>query len=155
MKILILQDFLRSGGTERQCVLLANAFAGTGHGATLVTFRPDGALAGTVGSSVRRVSLQPLADGRCAVVAESSPAFAAAHRHVYGSRSSAAQLLGAAPDPAEETATLEALQRALEQVVGLRCTGAGAERHAAGPSPLPGGVRLAGGAAAGGRRGPG
>lgn len=74
---------------------------------------------------LRRVSLQPLADGRCAVVAESSPAFAAAHRHVYGSRSSAAQLLGAAPDPAEETATLEALQRALEQVVGLRCTGAG------------------------------
>ena len=74
---------------------------------------------------LRRVSLQPLADGRCAVVAESSPAFAAAHRHVYGSRSSAAQLLGAAPDPAQETATLEALQRALEQVVGLRCTGAG------------------------------
>ena len=74
---------------------------------------------------LRRVSLQPLADGRCAVVAESSPAFAAAHRHVYGSRSSAAQLLGAAADPAQETATLEALQRALEQVVGLRCTGAG------------------------------
>lgn len=75
---------------------------------------------------LRRVSLQPLADGRCAVVAESSPAFAAAHRHVYGSRSSAAQLLGAAPDPAQETATLEALQRALEQVVGLSCTGADA-----------------------------
>lgn len=77
---------------------------------------------------LRRVSLQPLADGRCAVVAESSPAFAAAHRHVYGSRSSAAQLLGAAPDPAQETATLEALQRALEQVVGLSC--AGADAHA-------------------------
>ena len=75
---------------------------------------------------LRRVSLQPLADGRCAVVAESSPAFAAAHRHVYGSRSSAAQLLGAAADPAQETATLEALQRALEQVVGLSCTGADA-----------------------------
>lgn len=75
---------------------------------------------------LRRVSLQPLADGRCAVVAESSPAFAAAHRHVYGSRSSAAQLLGAAPDPAQETATLVALQRALEQVVGLSCTGADA-----------------------------
>lgn len=81
---------------------------------------------------LRRVSLQPLADGRCAVVAESSPAFAAAHRHVYGSRSSAAQLLGAAADPAQETATLEALQRALEQVVGLRCAGAGtgADAHA-------------------------
>jgi hypothetical protein len=76
---------------------------------------------------LRRVSLQPLADGRCAVVAESSPAFAAAHRHVYGSRSSAAQLLGAAPDPAQETATIEALQHALEQVVGLSCTGADAD----------------------------
>jgi hypothetical protein len=61
------------------------------------------------------------------VVAESSPAFAAAHRHVYGSRSSAAQLLGAAPDPAQETATIEALQHALEQVVGLSCTGADAD----------------------------
>ena len=38
MKILILQDFLRSGGTERQCVLLANAFSAAGHGVTLVTF---------------------------------------------------------------------------------------------------------------------
>ena len=76
---------------------------------------------------LRRVSLQPLADGRCAVVAESSPAFATAHRHVYGSRSSAAQLLGAAADPAQETATIEALQHALEQVVGLSCTGADAQ----------------------------
>ena len=76
---------------------------------------------------LRRVSLQPLADGRCAVVAESSPAFATAHRHVYGSRSSAAQLLGAAPDPTQETATIEALQHALEQVVGLSCTDADAD----------------------------
>ena len=76
---------------------------------------------------LRRVSLQPLADGRCAVVAESSPAFATAHRHVYGSRSSAAQLLGAAPDPAQETATIEALQHALEQVVDLSCTDADAD----------------------------
>ena len=76
---------------------------------------------------LRRVSLQPLADGRCAVVAESSPAFATAHRHVYGSRSAAAQLLGAAPDPTQETATIEALQHALEQVVGLSCTGADAD----------------------------
>jgi glycosyltransferase involved in cell wall biosynthesis len=59
MKILILQDFLRSGGTERQCVLLANAFAAEGHAVTLVTFRPGGALAGTVGPAVRRVTLQP------------------------------------------------------------------------------------------------
>lgn len=59
MKILILQDFLRSGGTERQCVLLANAFAAAGHGVTLVTFRPGGALASTIGPAVRRVTLQP------------------------------------------------------------------------------------------------
>lgn len=82
------------------------------------------------GWGLRRVSLQPLADGRCTVVAESSPAFATAHRHVYGSRSSAAQLLGAAADPAQETATIEALQHALEQVVGLSCTGAGADADA-------------------------
>ncbi len=59
MKILILQDYLRSGGTERQCVLLANAFAAAGHAVTLLTFRPGGALAGTVGPAVRRVTLQP------------------------------------------------------------------------------------------------
>lgn len=67
---------------------------------------------------LRRITIQPLADGRCAVVAESSPAFAAAHRHVYGSRSSAAQLLGAAPEASAEQATLDALQAALEEAVG-------------------------------------
>jgi glycosyltransferase involved in cell wall biosynthesis len=59
MKILIVQDILRSGGTERQSVLLANAFAATGHAATLLTFRPGGALAGTVAPAVRRLVLQP------------------------------------------------------------------------------------------------
>ncbi|MBT5900916.1 MAG: glycosyltransferase family 4 protein [Opitutaceae bacterium] len=44
MKILVVQDFLRSGGTERQSVLLASAFARAGHETTLVTFRPGGAL---------------------------------------------------------------------------------------------------------------
>ena len=58
MKILILQDYLRSGGTERQCVLLSRAFAAGGHAVTLMTFRPGGALAGTVGPTVRRVTLQ-------------------------------------------------------------------------------------------------
>ena len=33
--------------------------AAAGHGATLVTFRPGGALAATVGPTVRRVTLQP------------------------------------------------------------------------------------------------
>lgn len=45
MKILIVQDHLRSGGTERQSILLARAFTAGGHPATLVTFRPGGALA--------------------------------------------------------------------------------------------------------------
>lgn len=59
MKILIVQDRLRSGGTERQSVLLANAFAAAGHATTLLTFRPGGALARTVASNVTRCSLQP------------------------------------------------------------------------------------------------
>lgn len=60
MKILIVQDFLRSGGTERQSVLLAGAFAAAGHAVTLVTFRPGGALAATVPDSVEHRVLQPL-----------------------------------------------------------------------------------------------
>jgi glycosyltransferase involved in cell wall biosynthesis len=64
MKILIIQDRLRSGGTERQSVLLANAFAASGHATTLLTFRPGGALAGTVASAVTRRVLQPF-DTRC------------------------------------------------------------------------------------------
>ncbi len=58
MKILILQDYLRSGGTERQSVLLANAFADAGHAVTLLTFRPGGALAATVAPAVTRFALQ-------------------------------------------------------------------------------------------------
>lgn len=63
MKILIVQDFLRSGGTERQSVLLANAFATAGHPTTLLTFRPGGPLAPTVAPAVHRVSLQPADTG--------------------------------------------------------------------------------------------
>jgi glycosyltransferase involved in cell wall biosynthesis len=59
MRLLVLQDHLRSGGTERQSILLANAFAAAGHEATLLTFRPGGALAGTVSPAVGRASLQP------------------------------------------------------------------------------------------------
>lgn len=59
MKILLLQDHLRSGGTERQSVLLANAFAAAGHAVTLLTFRPGGALAATVDPAVTRAALQP------------------------------------------------------------------------------------------------
>lgn len=57
MKILIVQDHLRSGGTERQSVLLANAFSRL-HTTTLLTFRPGGPLASTVDPAVTRVSLQ-------------------------------------------------------------------------------------------------
>ncbi len=45
MKILIVQDYLRSGGTERQSVFMATAFARAGHEITLLTFRPRGVLA--------------------------------------------------------------------------------------------------------------
>ena len=59
MKILVIQDYLRSGGTERQSILLANAFAAAGHATTLLTFRPGGALTATVASAVARRVLQP------------------------------------------------------------------------------------------------
>ena len=44
MKILIVQDYLRSGGTERQSVFMATMFAQAGHEGTLLTFRPRGIL---------------------------------------------------------------------------------------------------------------
>ncbi|HWA84951.1 MAG TPA: glycosyltransferase [Opitutus sp.] len=59
MKILIVQDHLRSGGTERQSVLLANAFATAGHRTTLLTFRPGGPLEPTVAFPAGRRTLQP------------------------------------------------------------------------------------------------
>lgn len=60
MKILLVQDYLRSGGTERQSVLLANAFAAAGHASTLLTFRPGGPLAPTLTATVHRLALQSL-----------------------------------------------------------------------------------------------
>jgi glycosyltransferase involved in cell wall biosynthesis len=58
MKIIIVQDYLRSGGTERQSVLLANAFSAAGHDTSLLTFRPGGPLRETVGSAVSQIVLQ-------------------------------------------------------------------------------------------------
>ncbi len=58
MKILILQDFLRNGGTERQSCFLANAFAAAGHTVTLMTFRPGGVLSSMPQAAVNRISLQ-------------------------------------------------------------------------------------------------
>lgn len=58
MKILVVQDQLRSGGTERQSILLANAFAASGHATTLLTFRPGGTLTNTVSGNVTHLALQ-------------------------------------------------------------------------------------------------
>lgn len=60
MKILVVQDWLRNGGTERQSVLLSNAFAAEGHETTLLTFRPGGRLEPTVSPAVNRWCLQPV-----------------------------------------------------------------------------------------------
>ena len=73
---------------------------------------------------LRRVSQQPQRDGRWAVVAESSADFASRHRQVYGSRSSAAQLLGAPADLEAEQQVMAALERALQAALGLTTTGA-------------------------------
>jgi glycosyltransferase involved in cell wall biosynthesis len=60
MNILVLQDHLRNGGTERQSILLARAFAEAGHPATLLTFRPGGALDfSPAPPRLRRAALQP------------------------------------------------------------------------------------------------
>lgn len=63
MKIAIVQDILRSGGTERQTVFLGNAFGQTPHLTTIVTFRPGGALARTVENVVLHEWLQPFDTG--------------------------------------------------------------------------------------------
>jgi glycosyltransferase involved in cell wall biosynthesis len=63
MKILVIQDYLRSGGTERQSILLAGAFAAANHDITLLTFRPGGPLTATCSPSVNRRTLQPFDTG--------------------------------------------------------------------------------------------
>lgn len=44
MKIVLLQDHLRNGGTERQTLFLADYFLRKGHAPALVLFRPNGRL---------------------------------------------------------------------------------------------------------------
>ena len=61
MKIIVLQDYLRSGGTERHAILLSREFAELGHSSSLVTFRPGGRLAPTVRGAHR--VLQPFDTG--------------------------------------------------------------------------------------------
>jgi predicted NAD/FAD-dependent oxidoreductase len=65
---------------------------------------------------LRRLAVQPLPDGRCALVAHSSAAFAARHRNVFGSGSAIAVARGA-PDPGAEAAVLDALAKALGELV--------------------------------------
>lgn len=45
MRIIVVQDYLRSGGTERQAVSLCHEFQGAGANSMLLTFRPGGRLA--------------------------------------------------------------------------------------------------------------
>jgi glycosyltransferase involved in cell wall biosynthesis len=61
MKIIVLQDRLRSGGTERHSILLSRELAALGQMCELVTFRPGGRLASTVTSPHR--CLQPFDTG--------------------------------------------------------------------------------------------
>jgi len=61
MKIIILQDHLRSGGTERHSILLTRDLGRLGHDAELVTFRPGGRLAGSAAPGHR--ALQPFDTG--------------------------------------------------------------------------------------------
>lgn len=61
MKIIVLQDHLRSGGTERHSILLRRELAGLGHSAALITFRPGGRLAPAAGEGHR--VLQPFDTG--------------------------------------------------------------------------------------------
>lgn len=62
---------------------------------------------------LRRISIQPLPDGRCAVVAHSSDAFAADHLDVYGSHSAVARLLALPVDAGREEDVIQALARAV------------------------------------------
>lgn len=62
---------------------------------------------------LRRLSIQPLADGRCAVVAHSSHAFAADYLDVVGSRSAMAKLLQLPLDSGREDTVIQALSEAV------------------------------------------
>jgi predicted NAD/FAD-dependent oxidoreductase len=73
---------------------------------------------------LQRLVIQPLADGRCALVAHSSPTFAADHLHLYGERSAVAQLLGEPPNQERQAAVMATLENQLLQALKpwLGCT---------------------------------
>ncbi len=48
MRIVVIQDYLRCGGTERQSVHLTRYFRAEGYEVGLLAFRPGGALEGEV-----------------------------------------------------------------------------------------------------------
>lgn len=64
---------------------------------------------------LRRVSIQPLEDGRCAVVAHSTHTFAADHLDVVGAGSAVARQLRLPPDEGREETVITALGEALTQ----------------------------------------
>ena len=64
---------------------------------------------------LRRISIQPRPDGRCAVVAHSSDSFAADHLDVYGANSAAARMLALPVDAGREDTVIEALSQAVTQ----------------------------------------
>lgn len=66
---------------------------------------------------IQRVSIQPLAAGRCGVVVHSSDAFAADHLDVFGSHSAVARLLQLPPDGGREETVIAALSTALSQML--------------------------------------
>lgn len=65
-----------------------------------------------------RISLQPLPDGSCGVVAHSSATFAAENLGIYGSRSAIARQLGLTSSPEGEERVMQALQTSLLDVMG-------------------------------------
>ncbi|MFM8525297.1 MAG: NAD(P)-binding protein [Cyanobacteriota bacterium] len=67
---------------------------------------------------LRRIAVQPLPDGRCAVVVHSSATFAAEHVAVYGARSSIARLLSSPSQAEREQEVMEKLSAALEDALG-------------------------------------
>lgn len=81
MKIVILQDRLRAGGTERQAVFLARSFAAAGHEILFVTFRPGGPLAPDLAAArIPHIALQSfdlgldwLAPGLCPTLRGEAP----------------------------------------------------------------------------------
>ena len=66
---------------------------------------------------LHRVVIQPLSDGRCAVVAHSSHTFAADHLSLYGERSAVARVLGLPPDQQRQDAAIAALEQHLLQAL--------------------------------------